>query len=62
MELRCFNGESDGRLYVEADYRGMLFVVGVNAIDAFAEALKNHSGSEGDGTIVLKPIKGAPQR
>lgn len=46
--LQCCNGEPDGRLYIRADDKTLLQIC-VEGIDNFSEALKTHSGSDGDG-------------
>jgi hypothetical protein len=46
--LQCYNGEPDGRLHVLADGEPLLQIC-TEGINNFSEALRVHSGSEGDG-------------
>lgn len=47
FKIRGGNGEPDGRLYMEQDLKTI--VIPTNCIDSLAEAIRRHSGSEGDG-------------
>jgi hypothetical protein len=47
MKVVVFNSEPDGRMVMQGP--GMQLVVGTFAIDKLADALKEHTGSGGDG-------------
>ncbi len=49
MKVQCYNSEPDGRLYIEQIGGGRVLIIQVDAIDAFADAIKKYLGSEGNG-------------